>query len=187
MVDETNRERAKARVFRKVGVVALALALIGVPAAPRVAQAAEIPPPSAPVPIVPPALCTDTVGPGVAPIAATEGLSGAHAALYARSGIPTLCPGSTTTVTIAFENTGSLGWYGNAALGTWGPDPGQDKASALAVGWPTANRAAIQTTPYLGPGPGMWVQFRVEAPTTPGTYKLGLRPGLEGPHWPGEP
>jgi len=183
MVDETNRERAKARVFRKVGIVALALALIGVPAAPRVAQAAEITPPSAPVPIVPPALCTDTVGPGVAPIAATAGLSGAHAALYARSGIPTLCPGSTTTVTIAFENTGSLGWYGNAALGTWGPDPGQDKASALAVGWPTANRAAIQTTPYVGPGQVMWFQFSVEAPMTPGTYKLGLRPVLEGQQW----
>src|SRR5205085_1566378 len=86
-------------------------------------------------------------GPGMPPVASTVGLSGAHAALYARSGFPTLCPGSTTTVTIAFLNTGSLGWYGNAALGTWGPEPGQDRASALggdgssaspATGWPSA-------------------------------------------------
>jgi len=169
-------------VFRKVGVVALALALMGVPAAPR-AQAAELAPATAPVPSLPQAVCTDTVAAGMPAIPATTGLSGAHAALYARSGFPTLCPGSTTTVTIAFENTGSLGWYGNAALGTWGPDPGQDKASALAVGWPTANRAAIQTTPYVGPGQVMWFQFSIEAPMTPGVYKLGLRPVLEGQQW----
>ena len=164
-------------MVRKIAVVALALALGCLPATPRVAQAAEG------APLAPQAACTDTVAPGVPPIAATTGISGAHAALYARSGFPTLCPGSTTTVTIAFLNTGSLGWYGNAALGTWGPEPGQDKASALSVGWPTPNRAAIQTTPYVGPGQVMWFQFSIEAPTTPGTYKLGLRPVLEGQQW----
>jgi peptidoglycan/xylan/chitin deacetylase (PgdA/CDA1 family) len=107
-----------------------------------------------------------------------------HAALYARSGFPTLCPGSSTTVTIAFLNTGSLGWYGNAALGTWGPEPGQDRASALgAPSWSRSNRPAIQSTPYVGPGQVMWFQFGVQAPTTPGTYKLGLRPLLEGQQW----
>ena len=122
-------------MFTKICVAALAFALIGVPATPRAAQAAELAPTNAPTPIVPSgptqpqAACTDTVGPGMPAIAATTGLSGAHAALYARSGFPTLCPGSTTTVTIAFQNTGSLGWYGNAALGTWGPDPGQDRVS----------------------------------------------------------
>ena len=176
-------------MFRKVCVTALALALIGVPASPRAAQAAELAPTTAPTPVVPagPAqpqtTCTDTVAPGVAPVAATTGLTGAHAALYARSGFPTLCPGSRTTVTIAFQNTGSLGWYGNAALGTWGPEPGQDRASALAVGWPTGNRAAIQTTPYVGPSQVMWFQFSIEAPRTPGAYKLGLRPVLEGQQW----
>src|SRR5258708_14497127 len=94
-----------------------------------------------------------------------------------------VCGGSRGGVAVGFEKTGSLGWYGNAALGTWGADPGQDKASALAVGWPTANRAAIQTTPYVGPGQVMWFQFSVEAPATPGTYKLGLRPVLEGQEW----
>src|SRR5438874_13092959 len=145
------------RMFRRLGVIAIALALVGVNGSPRAVRAADLEPgpPAAPIrppaPTLPQATCTDTVGAGVAPVAATTGLSGAHAALYARSGFPTLCPGSTTGVTIAFLNTGSVGWYGNAALGTWGPEPGQDKASALAVGWPTGNRAAIQTVPYVGP------------------------------------
>src|SRR5260221_14610777 len=138
MVDETNRERAKARVLRKVGVVALALALMGVPAAPRVAQAAELAPATASVPVGPPGpaipqvVCTDTVAPGVAPIAATAGLSGAHAALYARPGFPTLCPGSTTTVTIALHNTGPLCRVGDPALGPRGAQPRQHKATAPA-------------------------------------------------------
>src|SRR5438270_14079888 len=135
-------------------------------------------------PAQPQVTCTDRVGPGMPPVASTVGLSGAHAALYARSGFPTLCPGSTTTVTIAFLNTGSLGWYGNAALGTWGPEPGQDRASALggdgtngspATSWSQANRPATQSTPYVGPGQVQWFQFNVEAPPVPGAYKLGLR------------
>src|SRR5256885_16531124 len=102
-------------------------------------------------PVLPQLTCTDTAGPGVAPVAAVGGIGGAHAALYARSGIPTLCPGSTTTVTIAFQNTGSLGWDGNAALGTWGPGPGQDRASALGGdgtgGLPETGRYAREPPP----------------------------------------
>jgi peptidoglycan/xylan/chitin deacetylase (PgdA/CDA1 family) len=185
-------------VFRTVWVTAIAVALLWVPVSPRAAQAADLEPGTVATPIMPPApalpqvLCTDATAPGVAPVAATWGIEGAHAALYARSGFPTLCPGSTTTVTIAFENTGSLGWYGNAALGTWGPDPGPDRASALGgdgtggsptTSWSRSNRPAIQSTPYVGPGQVMWFQFSVQAPSTPGTYKLGLRPLLEGQQW----
>jgi len=169
-----------------------------IPATPRAIQGAEPTRDPAGTPVVPAApaapqvSCTDTVGPGVPPIESTTGVAGAHAALYARSGFPTLCPGSSTTVTIAFLNTGSLGWYGNAALGTWGPEPGQDKRSALGgdgsggsppTGWSSANRAAVQSMPYIGPGQVMWFQFRVEAPSTTGTYRLGLRPLLEGQQW----
>lgn len=136
--------------------------------------------------------CTETPPPGVPPVAATTGIPGAHAALYARTGFPTLCPGGTTTVTIAFLNTGSLGWYGNAALGTWGPEPGQDRASILggdgtagapATRWSRANRPGIQSVPYVGPGQVMWFQFDLRAPATPGVYQLGLRPLLEGQQW----
>jgi peptidoglycan/xylan/chitin deacetylase (PgdA/CDA1 family) len=175
-------------VFRKVCIAAIAVALLYVPAS--AVRASDLEPGTVATPVMPPApglpqtTCTDSVAPGMSPVSATTGLTGAHAALYARSGFPTLCPGSSTTVTIAFLNTGSLGWYGNAALGTWGPEPGQDRASALgAPSWSRSNRPAIQSTPYVGPGQVMWFQFGVQAPTTPGTYKLGLRPLLEGQQW----
>ena len=185
-------------MFRKICITAVAVALLCGPVSAPAVRAADLEPGSPAKPILPPAaalpqlICTDAVAPGLAPVAATLGLAGAHAALYARSGFPTLCPGSTATVTIAIQNTGSLGWYGNAALGTWGPVPGQDHASILggdgtdaspATSWSRANRPAIQTTPYIGPGQVMWFQFSVQAPATPGAYKLGLRPLLEGQQW----
>jgi peptidoglycan/xylan/chitin deacetylase (PgdA/CDA1 family) len=185
-------------VFRKLCITAIAVALLCGPVSAPGARAADLEPGSPASPILPPApalpqiTCTDTAGPGVAPVAAVGGIAGAHAALYARSGYPTLCPGSTATVVIAFQNTGSLGWYGNAALGTWGPVPGQDHASILGgdgtdgspiTSWSRANRPATQSTPYVGPGQVMWFQFSVQAPATPGAYKLGLRPLLEGQQW----
>lgn len=176
--------------------MAILLAVIGgqVPARAQAAELADTvgtgvgptTPPQAAVP------CTETVEPGVPPVTATTGIDGAHAALYARSGFPTLCAGGSTSVTIAFLNTGSLGWYGNAALGTWGPEPGQDRASTLggdgtagspATRWSRANRPGIQSLPYIGPGQVMWFQFTVQAPATPGVYRLGLRPLLEGQQW----
>ncbi|HTH69646.1 MAG TPA: hypothetical protein VL493_00065, partial [Candidatus Saccharimonadales bacterium] len=166
-------------MFRGACITAIAVALLcGTVSVPG-ARAADLEPGSPASPILPPApalpqvTCTDSVAPGVAPVAAVGGIAGAHAALYARSGFPTLCPGSTTTVTVAFQNTGSLGWYGNAALGTWGPVPGQDRASILGgdgtdgspiTSWSRANRPAIQSTPYVGPGQVMWFQFGVQAP-----------------------
>ena len=184
-------------MIRRLCAAAILLALIGGAVSARDARSADLvetsgapvgeaTPPVATIP------CTETVEPGVPPVAATTGIAGAHAALYARTGFPTLCPGGTATVTIAFLNTGSLGWYGNAALGTWGPEPGQDRASALggdgssgtpATSWSRANRPGVQSMPYIGPGQVMWFQFAVQAPATPGVYKLGLRPLLEGQQW----
>jgi peptidoglycan/xylan/chitin deacetylase (PgdA/CDA1 family) len=183
-------------VLRTVCITAVLLALLGGLVLPRDAGAVDIPDPVSDGvgPATPGAAvaCTPTVEPGMAPVAATTGLAGAHAALYARSGFPTLCVGGTANVTIAFLNTGSLGWYGNAALGTWGPEPGQDRASALggdgsagspATSWSRANRPGVQSMPYIGPGQMMWFQFSVQAPPLPGVYKLGLRPLLEGQQW----
>jgi peptidoglycan/xylan/chitin deacetylase (PgdA/CDA1 family) len=138
------------------------------------------------------ATCTDQVGPGIAPPATLAlGLPGYHAAWYGQSGYPTLCPGSTATATVAFMNTGSLGWYAGrpgqtALLGTWGPEPGQDQASVLGgvgTGWPNSNRLAVQPAPYVGPGQVAWFQFSVKAPVTPGVYRLALRPLIEGTQW----
>jgi hypothetical protein len=101
------------------------------------------------------------------------------------------------TAVVAFYNTGHLGWVkgkmGQAAyLGTWNPEPGQDRASMLggdgqlgspATGWPRYNRVAEQPASYVGPGMVSWFQFTVQAPTIPGTYRLAIRPLIEGAQW----
>ena len=104
----------------------------------------------------------------------------------------TLCTGDTATATIAIYNSGVSGWYRDswpALLGTWSPSPGQDQPSTLGgdgtngspnTGWPRYNRVAIQPAPYVGPNQVAWFQFQVRAPSTPGTYRLYVRPLVEG-------
>ena len=145
----------------------------------------------------PPAACGST-GPGIAPPAVVpSGIAGRHAAWYGQSGYPTLCPGQRSTATVAFYNSGSMGWVRGrmgevAYLGTWGPEPGQDSPTALGgdgqlgtpnTGWPRFNRIAIQPADYVGPGQVAWFQFTIAAPPSPGTYKLYLRPLIEGASW----
>lgn len=135
------------------------------------------------------ATCVDETGPGIPPPAQVRtGIPGYHAAFYGASGYPTLCPGSTATATVAFVNTGSLGWYADrpgeaVALGTAGPE---DHASLLGgpdTGWPSWNRVAAQPAAYVGPGQVAWFQFKVKAPLTPGIYRVALRPLIEGTQW----
>lgn len=141
---------------------------------------------------VAPSVCTDLVGPGMPPPPAVElGIPGYHAAWYGQSGNASLCPGRTIVATVGYMNTGTLGWYRDlpgaaALLGTWGPDPGQDRPSALGgtdVGWPAPARVAVQPAPYVGPGQVAWFTFTIRAPAAPGTYRLGLRPVIDGTTW----
>jgi hypothetical protein len=148
--------------------------------------------------VVPPGPCTISTGPGIAPPASVSvGISGRHAAWYGQSGYPTLSPGQRSTATVAFYNSGSIGWVRGrmgevAYLGTWGPEPGQDRATALGgdgqagspnTGWPRYNRIAMQPADYVGPGQVAWFQFTIAAPASRGTYKLYLRPLIEGAAW----
>lgn len=185
------RVRGKTGLKLAARALALVLALVlAVPAAPaRAAERAMPATGSIPGQAGP---CTDVVGASIAPPAATPaGRPGYHAAWYGQSGYPTLCPGHTAVATVAYLNSGSLGWYSGtpraaAYLGTWGPEPGQDQPSVLggvSVGWPAANRPAAQPAPYVGPGQVAWFQFTVRAPETPGVYKLALRPLIEGSQW----
>ena len=144
------------------------------------------------------ATCTPDVGPGIPPpIAAPTKLPGFHAAWFGQSGYMRLCPGGTARATLAYYNSGSLGWVagrlGQAAyLGTWASEPGQDQPSTLggdgqlgspATGWPRFNRIAQQPAPYVGPGQVAWFQFNLQAPSLPGTYRLYVRPLIEGATW----
>jgi len=142
--------------------------------------------------------CTPSVGPGIPPPASVpSGIPGFHAAWYGQSGYPTLCPGERSTATVAFYNIGTRGWVAGkmgevAYLGTWDPDPGQDRATSLggdgtrgspATGWPRYNRVASQPAPWVGPNQVAWFQFSVIAPQIPGTYRLSIRPLIEGAQW----
>lgn len=144
------------------------------------------------------AACTGSVGPGISPPASVQvGFDGFHAAWYGQSGYQTLCPGTQATATVAFINTGSAGWVAGRAgqtafLGTSGPEPGQDLPSVLGgngtlgtanTGWPSYNRVAVQPANYVGPGQVAWFQFTVQAPMMPGTYRLAIRPLVEGATW----
>src|SRR5438105_4389512 len=108
-----------------------------------------------------------------------------------------LCPGGTAQATLAYYNSGSLGWVAGrmgevAYLGTWGSEPGQAQPSNLggdgqlgspATGWPRFNRIALQPAPCVGPGQVAWFQFTLRAPSLPGTYRLYVRPLIEGASW----
>src|SRR5438105_4181272 len=145
-----------------------------------------------------PSVCTSSVGPGIAPpITVPAGIDGFHASWYGQSGYQSLCPGAVSTGVVAYYNSGSRGWVSGrlgevAYLGTWNPDPGQDRVSVLggdgtvgspSTDWPRYNRVAVQPADYVGPGQVAWFEFTVQAPPAPGRYTLAIRPLVEGAQW----
>jgi len=107
---------------------------------------------------------------------------GFHSAWAAQSANPTLAPGETTTLVIAFRNTGYRGWYQGspgqqANLGTSSPLDATHPELGL------GNRVATQSTAYVGPGQTGWFQFQVQAPAAPGTYRLDVRGVIDGATW----
>jgi len=184
-------------------VAAGQVSMLGAPAPVPSPAPSPTPAPSAspsPLPSAPPtpATCQSSEGPGIAPPAkVASGVGGFHASWFGQSGYPTLCPGQTSTAVVAFYNSGTRGWVANkmgdvAYLGTWEPEPGQDKASLLGgdgilgspfTGWPRYNRVAVQPAEWVGPNQVAWFEFTIVAPSVPGTYRLAIRPLIEGAQW----
>jgi hypothetical protein len=151
-----------------------------------------------PTPSPSPRACQRTDGPGIAaPARVPSGMAGFHASWYGQSGYSTLCPGETAKAVVAYYNSGTRGWLADtmgqvAYLGTWNPEPGQDHASMLGgdggagspnTGWPRYNRVAAQPAQWVGPNQVAWFQFTIVAPSVPGTYRLAIRPLVEGAQW----
>ena len=191
------RVDASGETLGSAEVVAGRLTTLGASTPTPSATPAPTPTP-APSPTPPVGGCTGSVGPGIAPpVSVPTGVRGFHASWYGQSGYPTLCPGEVSTAVVAYHNSGSLGWVAGrmgevAYLGTWAPEPGQDRMSPLGgdgqlgspnTGWPRYNRIAAQPAAYVGPGQVAWFKFTIQAPTTPGTYRLYLRPLIEGAQW----
>lgn len=107
-----------------------------------------------------------------------------HAAFSTESAFPVASPGQTVQWTVAFTNTGATGWSSTATelhLGTTNPP---DVSSILATAsWLDPNRPARQTTTYVGPGEQAWFIVTLHAPAQVGTYRLYVRPVIDGVAW----
>jgi uncharacterized lipoprotein YddW (UPF0748 family) len=191
----TDSTRVTGGVLGEATIVAGTVSLMG--AAPPSPTPTPTPLPS-PSPSPLPKPCQRTDGPGIpAPAKVASGIAGFHASWYGQSGYSTLCPGETATAVVAYYNSGTRGWLADtmgqvAYLGTWNPEPGQDRASTLggdgnagspSTGWPRYNRVAAQPAPWVGPNQVAWFQFTIVAPAVPGTYRLAIRPLVEGAQW----
>lgn len=95
-------------------------------------------------------------------------LSAYGAAFESQGPYPTARPNGTVEWIVALRNTGSAGWYRGI--------DGAQASLALADG----NNAAVQSTPYVGPGQVGWFVVRVRASAQPGAYNLVLTPRIDG-------
>lgn len=124
------------------------------------------------------------VAPAPPPVAANP--DGYHSTWTSQSPYPTLSPGETAQLSVAFRNTGTRAWLRGAPgqqanLGTnWPQDvPRPD----LAWGWLSLNRLAAQSAERVDPGQVGWFAFSVLAPSVPGVYRLAVRPVIDGTTW----
>ena len=110
-----------------------------------------------------------------------------HAAFQTESAWPTLAPGASTSLTVRFQNSGTATWQKGVAgkqanLGLNG-DTLAFASLGMNDGWMSGNRLATTLESTVAPGQTATFTFNVRAPATPGTYKLPLRPVIDGVTW----
>ena len=124
---------------------------------------------------------------GGGPTSTVPSDNGLHSAWASQTQVPALQPASTTQVTLLFRNTGTKTWTRGLAgsqvtLGVNG-DSGAFSALGMNVGWPSANRVALQNEASVGPGAIASFTFAVKAPFSAGTVRIPLRPVIDGVAW----
>jgi hypothetical protein len=99
---------------------------------------------------------------------------------------PTLAPGATTSYTIRLRNVGLVPWQRGTTrqvkLGIVG-DATTYADLGMSVGWISANRPATTSEAFVLPGMIGTFSFTIRAPATPGTYRVSLRPVVDGVAW----
>ena len=125
-----------------------------------------------------------TAGGSVTPPPSTPSF---HAAFQSESAWPTLAAGTSTSLTVRFQNTGTATWQKGVAgkqanLGLNG-DTLAFANLGMNDGWLSANRLATTTESSVAPGQTGTFTFNVRAPSTAGTYRLPLRPVIDGVTW----
>jgi hypothetical protein len=111
---------------------------------------------------------------------------GYHSRWASQSAYPTLAPGAVSgPLSITFTNTGARAWVKGilgqqANLGVVGD---VETWSSLGIGWPSANRVSMQLEGTVQPGGSGTFVFQVRAPSTPGVYRIAVRPVIDGTVW----
>lgn len=110
-----------------------------------------------------------------------------HSAFVDESPFPTLQPGATTQLTLHFRNMGTATWQKGVAgsqanLGING-DNSTFASLGMSVNWVDPNRPAAQSEASVAPGALATFTFSVRAPSTPGVYRIPLRPVVDGTTW----
>src|SRR3979490_2216705 len=109
-----------------------------------------------------------------------------HSAFVDEGAAPTLAPGTTTTFSVRYRNVGLATWVRGQAtqvsLGVRG-DSKEFADAGIAVGWLSPTRIATTAEEFVFPGMIGTFSFTVRAPTTPGVYRVPLRPVAEGFNW----
>ena len=105
-----------------------------------------------------------------------------HSRWVSQSADVSLPGGSPTTLTVKFRNTGTASWVKGV--------PGQQanlaisgEGANLSYGWPTADRVAVQLEDVVGPGEVVTFEFDVRVPSVAASYRLDLRPVIDGTTW----
>ncbi len=112
-------------------------------------------------------------------------LTSLHSAWAGQTDPGVLAPGQVASVTLRFANTGTETWQQGFAgkqlnLGIVGDSLG---FAEMAVGWLSANRIATTVEQAVAPGGVGTFTFQVKAPNAPGSYRLPLRPVIDGVAW----
>ena len=111
--------------------------------------------------------------------------NGLHSAWTSQTQVPAMQPASTAQVTLLFRNSGTKTWTRGLAGSQLALGVNGDSAafSALGVGWPSANRVAVQNEGSVGPGAIASFTFTVKAPFSAGIVRIPLRPVIDGVAW----
>jgi hypothetical protein len=113
--------------------------------------------------------------------------SGWHSRWLSQSNYLVMSPGQVADFWIKFTNTGTETWN----RGIWGRQAnlglnGDDKSPyrlGMAADWLWDDRIATTYVPQVAPGEVGEFRFKVRAPMTRGTYRLNLRPVIDGTAW----
>ncbi len=113
--------------------------------------------------------------------------SGLHSAWMSQTQVPAMQPATMSQATLLFRNTGTKTWTkgvagSQVALGVNG-DSASFSTLGMNVGWPSANRVAIQNEASVGPGALASFTFALKAPLSAGTVRIPLRPVIDGVAW----